>query len=101
MGLHDFIPFQLKSLDLAQCSVTDKSIEYLCRMVSIEDNLERLCVSGCDGVSDYGVRILAMNCRRLIGLNVKKCGWVTARSLKEIKLKCPRCVIQHTNFSIC
>ncbi len=100
-GLHDFIPFQLKSLDLAKCSLTDKSLEYLCRMISIEDNLERLCVSGCLNISDYGVRILSLNCKRLLRLNVKKCRLVTARSLKEMKLNCHRCVIQHTNFSIC
>ena len=101
MGLHEFIPFQLKSLDLSMCSVTDKSLEYMCRMISIEDNLERLCLSGCSNVSDYGIRILALNCKMLVDLNVKKCAKITARSLKDIKLNCTSCVIQHTNFSFC
>lgn len=102
MGLEEFVPFQLKSLDLAFCPlITDKTIEYLCRMVSVDDNLERLCMSNCTNITDYGIRILALNCKLLGNLNVKKCPKITSRSLKDIKVNCRSCIIQHTNFSFC
>ena len=102
MGLEEFVPFQLKSLDLAFCPlITDKSIEYLCRMISVNDNLEKLYLSNCPEITDYGIRILALNCKLLSSLNVKKCPKITSRSLKDIKINCRSCIIQHTNFSFC
>lgn len=100
-GMHGFIPFQLRTLDLSYCSVTDKSIEYLCRMISVEDNMERLFLSNCTNITDYGIRILALNCKVLKHLDVRKCEKITAKSLKEIKITCNSCIIQHTNFSFC
>ncbi|CAF0990050.1 unnamed protein product [Brachionus calyciflorus] len=96
------IPFDLKSIDLSKCSISDKSIEYLCRLAAINpDSLQRLSLRSCDDISDYGIKHLAINCKNLQSLNVTKCNKVTAQSLKEIKKNCPSCVIQHTNFSFC
>ena len=100
-GMSDFIPFQLRTFDLSYCSITDKSIEYLCRMISIEDNMERLFISHCFYVTDYGIRILALNCKGLKHLDVRKCDKITAKSLKDIKVSSNSCIIQHTNFSFC
>ncbi len=97
------MPLHLKTLDLSKCSITDKSIEYLSRLISVNplNILQRLYVSGCDKITDSGIRILALNCKNLRYLNVKQCNMITAKSLKTIKLNCNGCIIQHTNFSFC
>lgn len=96
------IPLHLKSLDLSKCAITDKSLEYLCRLVAVKpDVLKRLSVRSCENVSDEGVKMLAVNCRNLQHLNVTRCGRVTASSLREVKRNCKCCIIQHTNFSFC
>ena len=100
--LRQVFPFQLKSLDLARCQISDKSIEYLCRLVSIkQDTLQRLSLRNCENITDRGIKLLALNCNHLSLLNVTKCSNVTSKSLKEIKNNCQSCIIQHTNFSFC
>ena len=95
-------PLQLKSLDLAHCQITDKSIEYLCRLISVKpDILHRLSLRSCDNITDKGIRLLALNCSNLQHLNVTKCSNLTSKSLKEVKVNCKSCIIQHTNFSFC
>ena len=96
------IPLYLKSLDLSKCSITNKSIEYLCRLVSVKpDILKRLSLRSCENITDEGVRLLAIYCRNLQHLNVAKCSKVTSISLRDIKRNCKCCIIQHTNFSFC
>ena len=105
------IPFQLKSLDLAKCAITDKSIEYLCRLISLNQNknspncdlcsLQRLSLRYCENITDDGIKLLALNCKDLQHLNVTKCSKITAHALKQIKVNCQSCIIQHTNFSFC
>lgn len=81
-----YVPFELKSLDLAKCSITDKSIEYLCRLVATKpDILQRLSLRYCENITDEGIKLLAMNCKHLQNLNVTKCSKVTSQSLREIK----------------
>ena len=96
------LPCQLKSLDLAKCSITDKSIEYLCRLATFKPNvLQRLSLRACDSITDNGVLLLALNCRQLQHLNLTKCNKITTQSLKKIKENCQECIVQHTNFSFC
>ncbi|RNA11535.1 F-box LRR-repeat 7, partial [Brachionus plicatilis] len=91
-----FIPFELKTIDLSKCSISDKSIEYLCRLVSVKpDLLHRISLRCCDGITDSGIRLLAANCRNLQSLNVTKCANVSSQSLKEIKKNCPSCFFFH------
>jgi F-box and leucine-rich repeat protein 7 len=100
----DNIPFQLKSLDLAKCRITDKALEYLCRMFALvqsSDSLQRLSLRYCENISDDGIKLLALNCKNLQHLNVTKCNRITANALKQIKSNCKSCIIQHTNFSFC
>ncbi len=95
-------PFQLVSLDLAKCQITDKSIEYICRLISIKPNiLHRFSLRNCDQITDKGIKLLALTCSHLEHLNVTKCSNITSKSLKEIKINCKSCIIQHTNFSFC
>lgn len=102
MRLLPAIPLFLKSLDLSKCAITDKSLEYLCRLVAVKpDVLKRLSVRACENVSDEGVRLLAVYCRALQHLNVTRCARVTASSLRDVKRNCRSCIIQHTNFSFC
>lgn len=97
-----YVPLNLKSLDMAKCCISNKSIEYLCRLVAIKsDILKRLSVRCCDRIDDDGIRMLAMYCKNLQHLNVTKCTKVTSNSLREIKKNCKSCLIQHTNFSFC
>ena len=97
-----FIPLELRTIDLSKCSISDKSIEYLCRLAILKpDSLKRISLRYCDGITDIGIRNIAANCRNLQSLNVTKCANVSSQSLREIKKNCPSCVIQHTNFSFC
>lgn len=96
------IPLNLKSLDMAKCSITNKSLEYLCRLVSIKpDVLKRLSLRCCENITDDGIKLLALYCRNLQHLNVTKCSKITSNSLRDIKRNCKCCIIQHTNFSFC
>ena len=96
------IPIHMKSLNLANCSITDKSIEYICRLISINPLvMQRLCLNNCRHITDCGMQILALNCRNLQRLKVKKCPQISSKLLKSIKLNCHDCIIQHTRFSFC
>jgi F-box/leucine-rich repeat protein 7 len=96
------IPFQLKSLDLSKCQITDKALQYICRTLSHKTNsLQRLNLRYCEGITDDGIKLLALHCKHLQHLNVTKCNKITAHALKQIKINCQSCIIQHTHFSFC
>lgn len=103
MNLNLSMPLNLKSLDVSKCSITDKSIEYLCRLVALRPGYElnKLNMRACTSITDNGVKLLAINFKNLANLNIIACPRVTDRSLKDIKDNCKCCIIQHSIFSFC
>jgi hypothetical protein len=96
------LPVQLKSIDLGKCSVSNKSLEYLCRLVNLVPTaLQRLSLRNLDFIDDNGIRIVAKNIRHLQHLNVAKCPKITSNSLQEVKKNCKSCIIQHTSLTFC
>jgi F-box/leucine-rich repeat protein 7 len=97
------VPFNLKSLDMSKTLITDKTIEYLCRLVAIRPDYElsKLNLRACANITDCGVKLLSMNFPNLQNLNLVDCGGVTEKSLREIENNCRCCVIQHTIFTFC
>jgi F-box/leucine-rich repeat protein 7 len=96
------IPYELKSLDIGRCSVTDKSLEYIARLVRILPNsIQRLSLRSSNYITDVGLKFLAYECQHLQHLNVSKCPKITSNSLREIKYFCKNCIIQHTSLSFC
>jgi hypothetical protein len=105
LNLNLALPLHLKSIDLSKCSITDKSIEYLCRLVALKPNriydLGKLNLRGCTNLTDQSIRLLALNFKELNHLNITNCVRVSDDSLKEIKFNCKSCIIQHSIFSFC
>ena len=96
------LPVQLKSIDLGKCSITNKSLEYLCRLVNLVPTvLQRLSLRNLNFIDDQGIRLVAINVKHLQHLNVAKCPKITANSLQEIKKNCKSCIIQHTSLTFC
>ena len=96
------LPVQLKSIDLGKCSISNKSLEYLCRLVHLVPTaLQRLSLRNLDFIDDNGIRIVAKNIRHLQHLNVAKCPKITSNSLQEVKKYCKSCIIQHTSLTFC
>ena len=96
------LPIQLKSIDLGKCSITNKSLEYLCRLVHLVPTvLQRLSLRNLNFIDDNGICLLAKNIRHLQHLNVAKCPKITSNSLQEVKKNCKSCIIQHTTLTFC
>jgi hypothetical protein len=97
------VPFNLRSLDMSKTMITDKTIEYLCRLVAIRPDYElnKLNIRACVNITDCGVRLLSINFPNLQNLNLVDCARITEESLRDIKNNCRCCVIQHTVFTFC
>jgi F-box and leucine-rich repeat protein 2/20 len=60
----------LESINLSYCTeITDRSLMALSKCV----NLNTLEIRGCPGVSSSGISEIAMGCRLLSKLDIKKC----------------------------
>ena len=103
LNLNLSVPMNLKSLDLSKCSVTDKSIDYLCRLAALRPGYElsKLNLRACINLTDNGVKTLALNFKNLQGLNIVGCTQISDQALRDIKFNCKCCIIQHTIFSFC
>jgi hypothetical protein len=88
---------------MSKTLITDKTIEYLTRLVTLKPDYElsKLNLRACASVTDSGIKLLSINFRSMQNLNLVDCGRITEESLRDIKNNCRCCVIQHTVFSFC
>ncbi|XP_078442837.1 EIN3-binding F-box protein 1-like [Wolffia australiana] len=74
----------LRSVELSQCSgISDRSVAAVVHVGA--GSLRRLALDGCDGVTDYGLRLVRLFCLGLVELDLSRCGRITDQSLRGLE----------------
>ena len=82
---------------MGKCQVTDEGLTVLCRLCP---QLRKLSLKACEGVTDRGVRAVAVHCRGLQQLNVQDCR-LSVDAYRSVRKHCRACLIEHTNPAFC